>query len=650
MAIFIALIFQVLFVLFAMTINVALVVHDKINLQNAVDLAAYYAAERQAEMLNVIAHNNYVIRQAWKLLAWRYRVLGSMGVEKNPSYAHPVRLGSGSEEAYNVPPLVCVTYHSNWIEVPATQNLCNEPELKIPALPQPALIAGFLPINVQVVKLAESLRVSFTEACSSHGAYNWWYAMSILHSFRLEQRYRRILMDALARNLGRKDFIDLNGQPVSAGAFQTYVRNLTYANKNSQVSFEVLNSLEGQDPATWLPPVHISPTITYADVEDNDACNAVSTLIKDLPRRAQARNKLLDQNGLNAGPLLIWRTGEAPPNDFYSMTIGVEKNPWYLAYVGVRATTAPRQVFFPFGPNLQMQARAFASPFGGRIGPWYGQVWPAGSKQSAGDRIDPLIAPRTRADGLLDSPDDLTRLPNYSRFPGDPLGLTSRLALKAINGLKNTAISFKYYSFINVDYTLGGADDPLAWDYDSNKIPEIRKMELAAIAPDLFDVSYYSIEPNYGANYYPKLLLHRQQLGIPSDFQIRGDIGNHSPDIQLQSVQDVLQDRLSKTGDRPLQASDAFYFIRKKANLLTGWAPGLEAMDYSFPREIFGECQLSDDDHKVKNPGSCLAKGGRTGYSVRMISRQALLSNAHKVGGASQPAGAFVNNPQVYGW
>ena len=60
-SIFVALIFQVLFVLFAMALNIGMVVHDKINLQNSVDLAAYYAAQKQAEWLNVIAHTNYQI-------------------------------------------------------------------------------------------------------------------------------------------------------------------------------------------------------------------------------------------------------------------------------------------------------------------------------------------------------------------------------------------------------------------------------------------------------------------------------------------------------------------------------------------------------------------------------------------------------------
>ena len=101
MAIFIAIIFQVLFVLFAMSINVALVVHDKVNLQNAVDLAAYYGAQKQAEMLNVIAHQNYQIRQAWKLLSWRYRVLGQYGVGGQPSapVRHPARVNAPNRDS-----------------------------------------------------------------------------------------------------------------------------------------------------------------------------------------------------------------------------------------------------------------------------------------------------------------------------------------------------------------------------------------------------------------------------------------------------------------------------------------------------------------------------------------------------------------------
>ncbi|MBY0452333.1 MAG: Tad domain-containing protein, partial [Bdellovibrionaceae bacterium] len=78
-AIFVALIFQVVFVFFALLINVGLLVHHKINLQHSTDLAAYYGAMKQAESMNAIAHINFQMRQAWKLLTWRYRVLGTFG-------------------------------------------------------------------------------------------------------------------------------------------------------------------------------------------------------------------------------------------------------------------------------------------------------------------------------------------------------------------------------------------------------------------------------------------------------------------------------------------------------------------------------------------------------------------------------------------
>ncbi|MBC7465991.1 MAG: Tad domain-containing protein, partial [Bdellovibrio sp.] len=95
-AIFVALIFQVIFVFFALLINVGLLVHHKINLQQSTDLAAYYGAMKQAESLNAIAHVNYQIRQAWKLLTWRYRVVGTFGFQSSaPGIQFPLTLGTG---------------------------------------------------------------------------------------------------------------------------------------------------------------------------------------------------------------------------------------------------------------------------------------------------------------------------------------------------------------------------------------------------------------------------------------------------------------------------------------------------------------------------------------------------------------------------
>ena len=58
-AIFIALISTLLFMLFGMTINFAMLVHEKINLQNAADMAAYAGAAPQARPLHILTLQKY---------------------------------------------------------------------------------------------------------------------------------------------------------------------------------------------------------------------------------------------------------------------------------------------------------------------------------------------------------------------------------------------------------------------------------------------------------------------------------------------------------------------------------------------------------------------------------------------------------------
>src|ERR1700679_2559585 len=99
-SILIAIIFQVLFIFFAMVVNVGLLVHDKINLQNSTDIAAYYGAMKQAEVLNAMAQTNYQIRQAYKLLNWRLWVLADAGRNSVLNQTQPA-LPTDSPETWN---------------------------------------------------------------------------------------------------------------------------------------------------------------------------------------------------------------------------------------------------------------------------------------------------------------------------------------------------------------------------------------------------------------------------------------------------------------------------------------------------------------------------------------------------------------------
>ena len=646
-AIFVALIFNVLFIFFAMAINVALVVHDKINLQNSADLAAYYAAGKQAEMLNAIAHQNYQIRQSYKLLAWRYHVLGTMGLyQQEPS---PVWTGETGDTEYSQGrrPSLCITYKPTWREVPENENLCNRPNLRIPPLPEVRVIAGFLGINHGIAALSRQLRMQFDIQCQRLGAYNWWFSMSILHAYRLDQRNRKQVIFALAKNLSggsAGDFVDIEGNSVLEGARQTFLKNLTFANRESFNSgggeFTMMNSLEGVDQKDWLPEIQITPTLIYTDVNNEPGCNADPQPISNLPQRAGARDVLNQPfpQGLQASNLFPWKDVNVLADSDFQFSIGVEKNPWYMAYMGIRVKTTPRQIFFPFGKPLDMTARAFAKPFGGRIGPWYQSNWDRGGKTSTGELVDGLMAPRVSG---TNSPDDPRRLPNYSRYPGDTLGMASKMAINGLSGLPALGISYDFYKNIKEDITTGAPNDILAWDSQSGAAPDVRNYELAAIAPDLFDITYYSIEPNYQKNYLEKIRTNKTKLGVPFDTPVRPDLGANDMGLPEFSVQKQMQ----TAKERSLHKTDVFYFVRDKAHLLTAWLPGAGTYNYTVEgaMEFFGKCAVPDDSLRFTNPGSCVAGGGRTGYSVKLVSRDALLSSNLKLGGGA--GGSSLLNP-----
>ena len=357
----------------------------------------------------------------------------------------------------------------------------------------------------------------------------------------------------------------------------------------------------------------------------------------------------------------------------YAYSLGVEKNPWVWVYVGVKAETRPRALFFPIGPRLKMVARAFAKPFGGRIGPWYQQTWLPGSSRSSGgpnEKVDYLLPPRNNPQGDIPNPSDKTRLPNYSRYPGDTLGMNSYLsqaAFRASNGGPLGGVqdlnSYAYYSELAMMFRRGQPNDILAWDVNANRAPSIREYELLAIAPDLFDITYYSIEPNFNVNYWPRLKNARGPLEIP-DVPIRGDLGTRgeepglSVSVQLQMADPKATDSVgaSLVDHRRLEA---FYYVRDKAHLLTAWLPDKDIFVDSqmsspgIPVKDFGHCRKPDDDLNPKAPGSCVAGGGRVGYSVKLVARDALLNGTFRIGGGArgQVRGPVENRPPVdEGW
>lgn len=662
MAIFIALIFQVLFVFFAMAINVALVVHDKINLQNSVDLAAYYAATKQAEILNVMAHENYMIRQSWKLLTFRYRVPGTFGQDN-----HPVRYSSQNQDP--PPPDTLVTYegldapgvcvtHDRWAGQPQGSSMCRKANVHLPSFPKitAPFIAPMNPFNAIFASISNSLAAKAANNCEYLGAYNWWYAMAILQAYREDQKNRKIIIKALADNLGSDDPKDLDGESIREGAEKTFRKNLTYSNSQSVQDFQFINPLKGIKAEQWLADIKVLPTVGYQDTRSQgnlgSGCTGVPTGVDQEPHMLQSINLLKQPapQGLGAEGLMTWLPAmntEVQGED--QLTLGVEKNPWLMIYVGVSAETAPRPVFFPFGNAVRLVASGFAKPFGGTIGPWYGRLWPRGSEQSdASDlnlRIDPLLPPRLSQGQPTYDP--RLRLPNHSRFPGDQLGYRSQLMLSSFKQINQMIPDYQWFMRTWLPMDPQSTNDILAFA-EPGQLGQnqqefynfYRELEMAVIAPDLFDITYYSIEPEFHENYLPRLKAGAEKLGIPSNVPIRGDLGSNHLTKEYKSVKDHL------LANKKHSRQEAYFWVKEKEHLLTSWAPADVLYQHgTFPESKFGKCQTNDDNFKEKIPGSCVSMGGRTGYSVKIVSKEYLLSEMQNLGGANT-SGRILNPPQ----
>lgn len=665
MAIFVALIFQILFIFFALAINIALVVHDKINLQNAVDLAAFYAAEKQAEMLNVIAHTNYQIRQSWKLLNWRYYVLGSMG-QRDPRHPAFASNDPRTENYWLGPskaPTMCITY-GNWPDTGGGQdNTCKTQNFGFENIRLPIIVAPFAPMNLLFLGFAKQIQNKIANTCDGYGGLNWLYSAWVYSAFVRDQRSRKELIRKLAANLERKpdEILDLDGSTILAGAKNTFFKNLTRTNQGqskgaqTQPDFELFNSLEGLEQSKWLPEIDIKMAMLYQMLRGTGSnCDTTINTI-DVPPSGNSWEKLKQATGTSEEELrnlqqFVTAALSIGATSDWKTSLGVEKNPYIWAYMGVRAKTRPRQLFFPFGDPIEFTAQAFAKPFGGRIGPQYGKSWSRAAQTSSGAPMQ-LGPPRLLANGMLNSADQKLLIPAYSKYPGDRVGLRSYLAQNSLEKQANLSAYISNYGDISRDMGPSEVNDILARpsiDGSSN----IRSFEIAAIAPDLFDLTYYSIQPAFGDRYLAKLRDLKDGLGLPDFAFPRGDLGStNGENAQMLNVKDQIRKSQNfKFGEGVinLHMPDAFWSVRDWSHLLTGWVPKKFSYGnyFEFPDDRFGKCEAEDTTSSGIAPGNCL-DGGRVGYSVKIVSQD--MFKVELESSTGEAAGAILNPPPE-GW
>lgn len=673
-----------------MVVNVGMLVHHKINLQNSVDLAAYYGAMKQSQMMNAIGHVNYQIRQAYKLLMFRYHVMGTAGLDpgigpnrhpyKQPIGNIPGEILLGNDESVQFPSNFCVGYPP-FLTVAMNENYCRFPETSIPLPASPDLlnnVTGALSVFFgSTAALLQAAANKFNEdsrrGCAIVSELNWYLLASYIAAYKMDVANRKRLAIFLANKISTQDPVDIDGKSIKEGVFQTLSRNLTRPNRESlgpydpnaalagsaTAEFGFINGLaEGscggtgniEEAPNWLVDIAVYNKLFFTD--GNCGGSSYTDLKRKLINSTAGAVSIPDPRGgyqvltpelINNLKVFTDETSGDTPNDkIFRSSIGFEKNPWCVAYVGVKAKTTPIIPFAPLGA-VTIEARSYAKPFGGKIGPWFSKTWSPGSPTSdPTDDTSRYTDPNSpfRVIGgqynILTTNDDKYKEPSYGRYLGDTKGIRTNLSIANLAKpvFEQGSINVNYWThFLENEIGEPGKEgDPLAWDKAANVGPNIRDLEISAIAPDHYDISQYSIEPDFYNNYLIKI---RQGFGSEFPKEIRGDLGSRadrSSPLRSFSVIDQIKKLKGEGGRVVVDTNSLTYMITDPGSLLTGWLiPDPDQTD-TLDQERFGKCSnpivpKGNNILEVPDPasnhsaGMCLA-GGRTGYSVKLVSEK----------------------------
>lgn len=406
----------------AFVVNVGMFVKARINLQNAVDAAAFSGAAVQARQLTNISYLNWEMRNSYKEWMFKYYVLGTASNPKTqPSFLAGLqnvdfRLRKGmadtgtsnvgsNADLFNIPS-VCIK--------PAgisDSNICAI--YHVPGLPRFSPI-GLSGVDDTLNEFTNVVVEEKTKDCIKRGVLNFLTALVWIYGTGMANK------DAGIFNQTMKVAWDRPGSYITAFEMAFRMRNLEKLvnispKKNLCVDGERCTSINLYNQLPGSPPTHERTVkafwAAFRNLETNNGQMDLKNSFKlsELGPRpiVASKNNLngmfnpqdtqkfyLDLyaevlNLVNFYTLFTPRTGEAQTSANSSNTLQMEgtcpgiktalpvpaypfgffKNPDVLTYYAVKGEAKYTGIFNPFGKAIHMEAYAAAKPFGGRIGP-----------------------------------------------------------------------------------------------------------------------------------------------------------------------------------------------------------------------------------------------------------------------------------------
>jgi hypothetical protein len=367
------------FLFFAFVVNTGMLVHAKINLQNAADVAAYAGAASQARHLENIGILNYELRRQYKRFLFRYYVIGNL-TRPDFSSGGTYRFGARRSDDDTFQdlgiPSVCLTFKQN-------DNYCGRFNLQAVVAPgTPSFLDAIGQALKDVLDNIEQIRQRNCSSLSQANVlalYLWIFNTNpegsgdLIGSSTFDQETQQALrtLPAITKGLG-----------IVPRNLITYQRIKTLQQIVNMAAQRGVTSEEAKSLEQRPNPMTLERTVLAFK-------SAERTLGESIFEQGKLQMDELLPSGSNAlldlEPLFVefntyatFIASDANRGDCRqrlfsipvkgaALPVAVSKKMGSTTYYAVRLRGTPNLLFNPF--NLTLEAFSAARPFGARLGP-----------------------------------------------------------------------------------------------------------------------------------------------------------------------------------------------------------------------------------------------------------------------------------------